>query len=126
MNNIVGLVLSCLCCQKYFVICKSCYRGQKYCSTECKNIGYAFNKKKARDKFESSFEAKLDHADRQARYRQRKKVTDKSLNLNLKNINMHSPEIFTEKLNQSDLVKCCISCNRVLFPQGVQIYGGSV
>ena len=89
-------------------------------------MGYAFNKKKASNKFESSFEAKLDHADRQARYRQRKKVTDKSLNLNLKNINMHSPEIFALKLNQSDLAKCCVSCNRVLFPQGVQIYGGSV
>ncbi len=126
MNNVVGLVLSCQCCQKYFALCKSCFRGQKYCSVECKHEGYFANQKKARNKFESSFEAKLDHADRQARYRERKKVTDKSSNLSFKNINMHSHEIFAEKLNQSDLVKCCVSCKRVLFPQGVQIYGGSV
>ena len=81
MNNLVGLVLSCQCCHKYFAICKSCFRGQKYCSVECKHEGYSANQKKARNKFESSFEAKLDHADRQARYRERKKVTDKSLNL---------------------------------------------
>ena len=84
MNNLVGLVLSCQCCQKYFVICKSCFRGQKYCSLLCKETGYAFTKKRARDKFESTFEAKLDHADRQARYRKRKKVTDQSLNLSIK------------------------------------------
>lgn len=126
MNNLVGLVLVCQCCEKYFVICKSCYRGHKYCSHSCKSKGYEATRKTARQKFENSFEAKLDHADRQARYRERQKVTDKSSSLKIKNVNMHSHENFIEKLNQSDLVRCCISCNKVLFPQGVQVYGGSV
>lgn len=126
MNNVVGLVLICKCCEKYFVVCKSCYRGHRYCSDSCKTTGYEVRRQNARQKFENSFEAKLDHADRQARYRQRKKVTDKTLKINLKNINMHSHENFIEKLNQSDLVRCCISCSKVLFPQGVQIYGGPV
>ena len=126
MNNLVGLVLVCQCCDKYFVICKHCYRGHKYCSQACKQSGYEVRRKNARLKFENSFEAKLDHADRQARYRERKKVTDKSSNLNIKNVNLHSHENFIDKLNQSDSVRCCVSCNKVLFPQGVQFYGGSV
>lgn len=90
MNNVVGLVLVCQCCDKYFVICKSCYRGHKYCSLDCKLTGYESRRKTARQKFENTFEEKLDHADRQARYRERQKVTDKSSKLNIKNVNLHS------------------------------------
>ena len=107
MNNVVGLVLVCQCCDKYFVICKSCYRGHKYCSLDCKLTGYESRRKTARQKFENTFEEKLDHADRQARYRERQKVTDKSSKLNIKNVieNIENMEIDSKIDLETDLLE---------------------
>lgn len=88
----VVLVFDCVYCQQDFAICKSCYRGHKYCSESCRSLGYRENKVKARKKYDSSAEAKADHRDRQKAFRKRKKenhpetlvvncVTDQSSNL---------------------------------------------
>jgi hypothetical protein len=112
-----------------FVVCKKCYRGQRYCSKPCRTSGYKAVRKKARLKFEKSIEAKLDHRDRSKLYRFRKKemmsVTDQTSNQFQKIINDHSTT-HANLLNLKDISGVCISCKQTVFNKGVHIYGGPV
>src|SRR4051812_47237615 len=98
MDQVLGYVLSCSTCARTFIICKSCYRGHRYCSEMCRKNGYARLRRKARQKFEKTIEARLDHRDRSQRYRNKLKsgaatvVTDQSSNVTTENINMHAHE----------------------------------
>lgn len=67
----VGLEISCKDCGICFLICRSCFRGQKYCSIQCRKNGYEKRRRIARDKYRNSPEAKEDHRDCQKRYRER-------------------------------------------------------
>lgn len=128
MKNVLGYVLQCHCCQSVFVICKSCYRGHKYCSEGCRINGYNLARQKARHKFEKSIEAKLDHRDRSRRYRlsAKKSVTDKSSNISTKHLNLHLHENLQQLLDTNQHRGVCISCQQVVFDEGVHIYGGSI
>ena len=127
MELLLGYVLSCKHCCNTFVICKSCYRGHKYCSSNCRKFGYEESRKKARVKYDQSEEAKLDHRDRSRRHRMRKSVTDKTSKVQLNKIkppSHHEIQMALDKLKNKSGV--CISCGDVVFKEGVHIYGGSV
>ncbi len=111
----VVLMIDCAHCQHGFAICKSCYRGHKYCSESCRALGYRQNKVKARKKYDSSSEAKADHRDRQKAFRLRKKehdpeprvinsVTDQSSNLTSSSVDGPS---FKDLLDVSRRCKVC-------------------
>ena len=79
MESLEGYVLRCKQCQSIFVVCKRCYRGQRYCGINCRELGYAAIRKAAKSKYAASLEARLDHRDRQSRYRESlKNVTDQT------------------------------------------------
>ncbi len=67
----VGFEISCKDCGISFYICKSCYRGQVYCSEECRKKGYQKTRRTAQKKYLRSPEAREDHREAQQRYRNR-------------------------------------------------------
>ena len=64
-----GLSITCKSCNTVFYICKSCYRGHKYCSIKCRNHGYKYNNRKTQAKYQKTFKGKQKHSIRQLRYR---------------------------------------------------------
>lgn len=67
-------------CGAMFFICLSCYRGQTYCSRECRQKSRREQLRQANRRYQQSWEARLDHRDRQREYRRRRccRVTDQS------------------------------------------------
>jgi hypothetical protein len=77
----------CRACGTLFCICRSCDRGQHYCSDPCRRRGYAQHRRAANQRHQRSPEGRLDHRDHQrdlrwrlvrARWRTQKSVTDKT------------------------------------------------
>ena len=70
-----GLMITCRNCDVIFVLCRSCWRGQVYCSGHCRFTSRQFSLLRARDKYANSKKGKLNHILRQRRYRlQNKKI----------------------------------------------------
>ncbi len=65
-------------CGVLFFICRSCYRGQRYCSGPCRQTARREQRRAANRRHQQSDEGRLDHRDRQRAYRQRRiaRVTD--------------------------------------------------
>lgn len=66
---------SCTLCHKQVVICSDCDRGQIYCGKDCSLSARQTSVRSAGRRYQASFKGKLQHAQRQQRYRQAKKVT---------------------------------------------------
>ncbi len=65
-------------CGALFFICRSCYRGQRYCSEPCRQAARREQRRAANCRHQRTDEGRLDHRDRQRAYRQRRlaRVTD--------------------------------------------------
>lgn len=61
-------------CGEWFFICRSCDRGQQYCSDECRAEARRGQLSAARQRHQASPEGRADHRDHQAAYRQRLKA----------------------------------------------------
>ena len=57
-----------------FVICRRCDRGQAYCSEPCRRQARLLQRRRANHVYQRSLAARLDHADRQRAYYQRRKL----------------------------------------------------
>lgn len=117
MDQIQGYILSCKWCDSMFAICKHCYRGHRYCSENCRHRGYEQARKAARHRHEASEEARLDHRDRQKRYRKtrfEKTVTDKGSNFS----ELSLVSSLCSHLDPDQLAKigACIACGRRVWP----------
>jgi hypothetical protein len=58
-------------CGTTFYICRSCDRGQRYCSEHCRQKARREQCRKANRRHQQSLEGRLDHRDRQQLYRER-------------------------------------------------------
>lgn len=68
-------------CNAVFSICRSCDRGQCYCSSGCRLPALREQRRRANRRHQASIEGRLDHRDRQRAYRKRcaqRRVTDTS------------------------------------------------
>lgn len=66
-------------CRVLFHVCSHCDRGQRYCCKHCRTVGRLRQRRRANCRYQQSVEGRLDHSDRQRRYRARckqKSVTD--------------------------------------------------
>ncbi len=63
-----------------FFLCAHCDRGQRYCSSRCREKSRRLQRREANRRHQQSAEGRLDHRDRQRAYRRRSKarVTDQS------------------------------------------------
>jgi hypothetical protein len=64
--------IPCKRCGERFYICSSCYRGQRYCSEECRKQARRQQVREANRRYRQSQEVRLDHRDRQREYRRAK------------------------------------------------------
>jgi hypothetical protein len=67
-------------CGLMFLVCRSCYRGQTYCSDLCRWKTRLDQVRRANRRYQQSPEGRQDHCDRQREYRQQRRcrVTDQS------------------------------------------------
>jgi hypothetical protein len=65
-------------CGAVFYVCRSCDRGQRYCSEQCREKSRREQRRAANRRHQRSDEGRLDHRDRQREYRLRLvgRVTD--------------------------------------------------
>jgi hypothetical protein len=56
-------------CHAVFWICRHCDRGQRYCSRVCRTLARLQQRRSANRRHQRSLEGRLDHRDRQRRYR---------------------------------------------------------
>ncbi len=61
-------------CGVLFFICRSCYRGQRYCSLPCRQTTRREQQRAANRRHQQSLEGRLDHRDCQRAYRIRKRL----------------------------------------------------
>lgn len=81
LGEVVFRQKRCRACNAVFVICRSCDRGQRYCSPRCRVPALREQRRRANRRHQRSPEGRLDHRDRQREYRQRcaqRRVTDTS------------------------------------------------
>lgn len=109
--NVEYLELKCSNCMSRFVICKSCYRGHRYCSLECRDRGYAEARKRARRKYAQTAEARLDHRDRNRLYRLRRKWNHENFVMD-KSSMYDSMAVVPKAEKSSPKAVCCIVCHR--------------
>jgi hypothetical protein len=65
-------------CGRLFFICSRCYRGQCYCSIDCRHLARRDQLRAARRRQQQSPEGLLDHCDRQRAYRRRLAAASRS------------------------------------------------
>jgi len=58
-------------CGALFYVCRSCDRGQRYCSERCRGKARREQRRAANRRHQDSREGRLDHRDRQREYRRR-------------------------------------------------------
>lgn len=66
-------------CGALFWVCRSCWRGQAYCTSSCRSGERLVQRRRANQRHRRSADGRADHRDRQRRYRQRRSsesVTD--------------------------------------------------
>ncbi len=65
--------VKCRWCQINFYICRSCWRGQAYCSDSCRRFGYLRSHRKSQQKYRQTEKGKKAHCQSENRRRHRKK-----------------------------------------------------
>lgn len=63
------LEVCCGWCRSIFLICSSCYRGQRYCGAPCRTGGRRVSVRTAQRRYAASEEAREDQAERMRAYR---------------------------------------------------------
>lgn len=63
----------CSCCSKQVIVCRSCWRNQKYCSKECSLLARLARHRSNQKKYSKTEAGQLSHQKRQISYRLRQK-----------------------------------------------------
>ena len=66
-----ALAQDCRVCGLHFLLCRSCYRGQRYCSQVCRKEGYGRRRRTARARYDKSERGLQTHRLRSRRFRGR-------------------------------------------------------
>jgi len=96
-----------------FYVCRSCDRGQRYCSVRCRGKARREQRRAANRRHQCSVEGRLDHRDRQREYRRRlvlQRVTDQGSGDESDLLTLGGDA--DEQLNQFADVLRCVVCGR--------------
>lgn len=69
-----GIRRKCPGCLRFFVICKACYRGHRYCGESCSQAGRRRTFKRASKVYRSSASGRKSQNERQKRYRKNRQL----------------------------------------------------
>jgi len=83
-------------CGAVFYLCPHCDRGQRYCSSRCRERSRRLQRREANRRHQQSPEGRADHRDRQREYRKRQcaRVTDQSSLRDSPCVNLMAPPAF--------------------------------
>ena len=99
-----GIQRKCFACQNIFFVCKGCWRGQRYCSVECRQKSRREKLRIYQKKYSRSLKGRESNRLRQQRYRKnRKTVTHHSSNVEGYALFFPSMKVKTKK----ELCTCC-------------------
>lgn len=68
METVSGYRLYCPACEKPFVFCKRCYRGNRYCSVVCASAANKKNRREASIRYQQSKKGRRNHSKCQRDY----------------------------------------------------------
>jgi len=68
-EQIHGLLQDCRFCSQPFVVCRSCFRGQRYCGATCKQAGYRRRRGADRRRYDQTPKGRRSHRNRSRRHR---------------------------------------------------------
>lgn len=101
-----GIQRKCFCCGNIFFVCKSCWRGQRYCSIECRQKSRKEKLRIYQKKYNRSTKGRESNRLRQQRYRKKRiSVTHHSSNLTKSSLFFPSMKVKVKK----ELCTCCHS-----------------
>jgi hypothetical protein len=69
--ELVGIDANCRWCHQRFFVCRPCWRGQAYCSPDCRQDGTQARRREAGRRYQASEEGRQHHRKRQSRRRSR-------------------------------------------------------
>ena len=92
MNDMKAHRLICPQCKEIFSICVHCYRGHRYCSSHCKTLGRRQTYKRSSSAYQSSFQGRKNHRQRQKIYRKNRQLQ--------KSVTQHSSVKLVKALNK--------------------------
>ncbi len=106
------------------MVCQSCDHGQRYCAEGCRKLARKEAGKRANKKYQNSRQGRFKNAERQQRFRQRKKlnskkVTDQGSSSSLTDdllIEKNYPLKSAPKTSQTQSETVCHFCNRPCGP----------
>jgi len=100
-------IFSCTRCHRQVVICSCCDRGNIYCGPCCSQEAREESLHEAGKRYQNTFAGKINHAERQRRYRERaKKVTHHSSIEPGNNDLLQSQDHELENLSQNGDIYC--------------------
>ncbi len=112
-------------CQGLFAICHCCDRGQRYCSPRCRDHVRRRQRRAANRRHQRSVEGRLDHRDRQKRYRCGRRGAKSVTDQGSQPVDSPSPwkreevirqltasRLSFEARTQSVFQLCCVVCGR--------------
>jgi len=69
---IKALKIFCGCCGRIFGVCRDCYRGQRYCSDDCRIAGYLQTHREAQGNYRQTDKGKKQHIKSEKKRRKNK------------------------------------------------------
>src|SRR3989442_11973839 len=113
-------------CGATFYICRPCDRGQRYCSDCCRQKARREQRRETNRRHQQSPEGRLDHRDRQQRYRQRlrvreKCVTDQASPDGNRFGNIPHQESVAAPVSMPSIAAFCIRCGRYMTPSRTEV-----
>lgn len=109
-----GYTLKCQYCSEYFVICSSCFRGQVYCDSTCRNTSRKIKQKLAGIRYRLTDHAKKMQRARQNRYQRKINLTDQSSRKPLYRVIRNPVKSRSHQEAEGGLSVCCTKCNRIV------------
>ncbi len=73
-DQTVGFRRKCPGCLRFFIICRSCDRGHRYCSSRCKSVGRLGTFKRSSSHYRITGTGRKNHSERQKRYRKNRRL----------------------------------------------------
>lgn len=117
-SSLSGYRLKCPYCKKFFNICVSCYKGQKYCSKHCSKKSRLKSNRHFNRQYSKTPKAHKLHRKRQNRYRKKllamKKVTEQGSPPTFSNIKSKRRYLLNQQIKPTLKTKeqSCITCYR--------------
>ena len=69
-----GVLLRCGCCGNAFIVCRRCWRGQRYCNKSCSRRASLCAHQQSQRKYSGTIRGRRSHSIRQKRYRKKRSV----------------------------------------------------